>query len=577
MALAVISLLCLAGCNNSVSPREETELPNEETGLLKVRSIIPLNTPPPDYCTEPASFADIQGLPLTTFSTGSFAGSGICAQCHQNLVDNGGNDVSITSDWRSTMMANAAKDPLWQAKFSSEIARNPALEAVIADKCTTCHTPMARTQAVADKTSIVDNSFLNPDDSLHTSAMDGVSCTLCHQIQDIKLGEHDSFSGKYIIDTALVAPDRLVYGPFAAPQQMQMRNMTGYAPVMGSQTLDSALCATCHTLYVPYVNSKGEIAGVFPEQTPYLEWESSEYGDGTDDDISCQECHMPVADGPVAISSTPRRLAAREPFARHYFVGGNRHMLEIMKANARELSLTADTLHLDRTIERTKNQLSENTASVTLLSAEQQGDILKLVVHVNNKAGHKLPSGFPSRRAWIHITLRDTSGKIIFESGKPNPDGSISGNDADNNPAHFEPHYNEITSSGQVQIYEAITLDTDSRITYTLIHAASLAKDNRLLPKGFDKLTVSPDIGIFGNALTDNDFTGGEDTLTYAVPVNSEGAFEVELALLYQTAGYRFLNDLLDDDTNEVRRLSGFLDQGCKMPEVISFAAYQIP
>lgn len=62
---------------------------------------------------------------LTTFETDDFSGSGICAMCHSSLTDEAGNDVSNDAQWRSTMMANAAKDPLWQAKISSEVDRNP--------------------------------------------------------------------------------------------------------------------------------------------------------------------------------------------------------------------------------------------------------------------------------------------------------------------------------------------------------------------------------------------------------------------------------------------------------------------
>jgi len=60
---------------------------------------------------------------LTTFVTDDFSGSGICASCHSGLTDEMGNDVSNNAHWRSTMMANAAKDPLWQAKISSEVDR----------------------------------------------------------------------------------------------------------------------------------------------------------------------------------------------------------------------------------------------------------------------------------------------------------------------------------------------------------------------------------------------------------------------------------------------------------------------
>ena len=65
---------------------------------------------------------------LTNFETTLFSGSGVCAFCHSNLTDSAGNDVSNDAHWRSTMMANAAKDPLWQAKIESEVNRNPHLQ-----------------------------------------------------------------------------------------------------------------------------------------------------------------------------------------------------------------------------------------------------------------------------------------------------------------------------------------------------------------------------------------------------------------------------------------------------------------
>ncbi len=131
------------------------------------------------------------------FQTSLFVTHQLCAKCHDNLRDSSGQDVSIPKDWCSTMMANAGLDPLWQAKVHSEIIRNPSFKETIEKKCSTCHMPMAKTQAEFDgkKIQIFDNGFLNPKNPYHKLAKEGVSCTLCHQIQP-----NSSFSGGYVID-----------------------------------------------------------------------------------------------------------------------------------------------------------------------------------------------------------------------------------------------------------------------------------------------------------------------------------------------------------------------------------------
>ncbi len=75
-------------------------------------------------------------------------------------------------------------------------------------------------------------------------------------------------------------------------------------------------------------------------------------------------------------------------------------------------------------------------------------------VAVRNLAGHKLPTAHPSRRAWLHVQVRDAAGALVFESGSMRHDGSVEGNDDD--ARAVEPHYTEITAPDQVQIYESM-------------------------------------------------------------------------------------------------------------------------
>lgn len=192
----------------------------------------------------------MNGTTLTAFTTDDFSGSGVCAFCHGMLTDSAGNDVSIDAHWRSTMMANSAKDPLWQAKISSEAARNSSLKSVIEEKCSRCHMGMARYQALTngDSVAVLGAGFLDPNHALHAAAMDGVSCTLCHQVQAIGLGTGAVFTGQYSIDTSTTSPNRLTFGPYNQPVQNPMEMHSGFSPTPGPHLVASGLCSPCHTL-----------------------------------------------------------------------------------------------------------------------------------------------------------------------------------------------------------------------------------------------------------------------------------------------------------------------------------------
>ena len=82
----------------------------------------------------------------TGFNT-YFAGSGECTLCHSAMVNNAGEPVSIINDWRSSMMANASKDPFWRAKVSHETLVNPQHAETLEDVCTRCHAPMGHFNA----------------------------------------------------------------------------------------------------------------------------------------------------------------------------------------------------------------------------------------------------------------------------------------------------------------------------------------------------------------------------------------------------------------------------------------------
>lgn len=158
--------------------------------------------------------------------------------------------------------------------------------------------------------------------------------------------------------------------------------------------------------------------------------------------------------------------------------------------------------------------------------------------------------------------MRDRAHRIVFESGGLNADGSIRGNDNDEDPTRFEPHYSEINSSDQVEIYEDILKDQEGHVTTGLLSAVGYIKDNRVLPHGFDKGTADKDIAVYGDALNDSGFSDRGSQVRYSVSVgDAQGAFEVTAELWYQPIGYRWANNLKAyDKAAEPHRFNDYYD-----------------
>jgi hypothetical protein len=158
--------------------------------------------------------------------------------------------------------------------------------------------------------------------------------------------------------------------------------------------------------------------------------------------------------------------------------------------------------------------------------------------------------------------VRDAAGRVVFESGALNPNGSITGNDNDADAQRFEPHYREITTADQVQIYESVMADSNGGLTTGLLNAVRFIKDNRLLPPGFNKQAAAAEIQPQGDAMADPDFTGSGDHIRYSVNVGSAtGPFQVEAELLYQVISYRWAENLKKYDAPEPRRFVGYYQE----------------
>jgi hypothetical protein len=477
-----------------------------------------------------------------------FLTSAHCKGCHGYdsaglaNVDENGNSVNLFDHWQSTMMANSARDPLWRAKVSHEIQVNPAHASALQDKCTSCHAPMGR----YNKFYHGGGNFGLADLAADSLGMDGVSCSSCHTI-DSTVGL--TFSGAIPYDTT-----RHIYGPFENPVPGPMQLYEGYTPVYSTHMNQARLCSSCHTLINESVDLSGNYTGgSFTEQATYHEYLNSRYPADT---ITCQTCHMPHEQDAIIIANGFASLTARFPFNQHVFVGGNAFMLKMIRDNKVQLGSVAEDRQFDSTIAQTIALLRDRSVNFTLQLDSSVNDTGFFNVRIENKTGHKFPSGYPARRAVLQFVMTDAAGDTVFQSGIFSPDFRVAGETA-----NFEPHHDVISQQNISQIYELSMGDVNSNFTSVLERAAILLKDDRIPPAGFTTTHYAYDTALISNdALADADFNKvngvegtGADVVHYHVPLPAAGGnFTIHARMFYQAVPPKWTDELLSYNSAEI-------------------------
>ena len=212
----------------------------------------------------------------------------------------------------SNVNLNSSRDPYWHAAVRRETIDHPEHAAAIEDECSICHMPMARTRAGA--LGLEGRVFANlprsgGGDTLEAQlAADGVSCTVCHQISDERLGTPESFGGGFVMAAPAADGSRSIAGPFEVNDghTALMRSATGAQPTEAAHIRQSELCATCHMLTTEAFDADGNVVGSLPEQVPYQEWQHSAF---VAEEVGCQSCHMPA----VGTRRRSRRAKKNDP------------------------------------------------------------------------------------------------------------------------------------------------------------------------------------------------------------------------------------------------------------------------
>ena len=478
-----------------------------------------------------------------------------CDNCHAGYDQ----DVEPVFNWRGSMMAQAARDPLFFATMA--IANQDAPES--GDLCIRCHSPKGWLEG---RSSPTDASALTAEDR------ESVMCDFCHRlVKPTPLGVNpytgDALytSDTYPLDQAYLAtideiPPVSAHGMFVVDDNTDKRGPLS-DPASPHQSIyspfhkEAALCGTCHDVSNPVFsaagngryapNAFGEPApdlnptSLFPIERTYSEWTASAYnsptgiyapqfGGNKDYVATCQDCHMRDVIGKAC---NKHNAPVRTDMPLHDMTGGNTFVPllinEVYPGEPDVAALNAGIVRAQRMLELAANM------DVNVVA---DADSFKAIVHVTNETGHKLPSGYPEgRRIWIQVQALDGEGHEVFESGAYDAGSGVLDEDAYLKIYHIEPGISPGLASA---------LGATAGPSFHFVLNDTVYFDNRIPPRGFTnagfQAIQSPPVGY---TYPDGQYW---DETEYPIPRNAR---EVRATLYYQTTSKEFVEFLKDENT----------------------------
>lgn len=439
---------------------------------------------------------------------------GLCKQCHQTNPGYPGYHITtIVSDWRGSMMAHSARDPIF---FAAMAAANK-YDTTAGEFCIRCHSPtgwLAGHSQNADGTALIGSDF------------DGVQCDFCHRLANPFVpdstvpitGQVPGYGNAMYGVQADPLPRRGPYSNAEAPHEIL------YYPFQET----SELCGVCHNVSNPtyavnrITQSPHEYGTI--ERT-YREWVLSWYATQGDAG-TCQSCHMIQSAG---YGCTFSFAPLRSDLAKHDLTGGNTFVPDILSQFWQGL----DTVQLEVGKQRATATL-QRAADLNVV-AGHSGDRVLAFVRITNRTGHKLPTGYPEgRRMWIHLVGLNASGDTVFQSGR------------------YDTATGTLFTDSQIKIYEMKPGMTDSIAqlhnltpgpSFHFFLNDTVFFDNRIPPRGFTNIEFRQHLAQpVGYTYADSQYW---DVTRYVLPMS---AVTVTVNLYYQTASKEYIEFLREEN-----------------------------
>jgi tetratricopeptide (TPR) repeat protein len=348
----------------------------------------------------------------------SFPTAQYCGHCHQEAY----------RQWRQSVHSNSFRAP-WYLKNVNLLIEEKGVQ--FSRHCEGCHNPVALLSGDLSQGMPKKRPFED----------EGLTCSVCHSIQSV----NTTGTGSYVMGAPAVLVDESgapVTRPVSDSEILAHLDRHSKA-VMRPLYQSAEFCAGCHKAAIPRSLDDYKWLRAF---TVYDEWQGASFSKQSplpfyrkDTVSTCQTCHM--LREPLAESATEPG-AKDGKFVSHRWLGANTlnpayykydEQSEKLAAFLKNASDGKGVLNVD-IFALEKEDAAATSADQVLLAplgltafSVAPGETLVADVVVQNKgiAHSFVPEQRDFYEAWVDFTVRDSSGKILAESGFLQPDGNL--------------------------------------------------------------------------------------------------------------------------------------------------------
>jgi Flp pilus assembly protein TadD len=357
---------------------------------------------PSNITTDNGEFIDPKSFPTADY----------CGHCHQEAH----------AQWRQSVHSNSNRPP-WYLRNVNLLNAEKNISS--SRHCEGCHDPIA----------VVAGAITEGAPRKRPYDQDGVTCMVCHSIKSVDTRG----TGSFVLAEPAVLLDESGQPMHRAVSDGEiLAHLDRHSKaVMKSFYRTSEFCAACHKAALPKILNDYKWQRAI---SLYDEWQTSAFSKESplpfykkDSVSTCQTCHMPRE------TLQTRDYGAKDGLlASHRWVGANtvipqnyhydeqaKRVVEFLKANVFNVDIFALQTGEPGGEGTTPTNLIAPLGTVPFDLAAGQRVTLSVVVQNKGIAHSFVPEQRDIYESWVDFTVKDSSGKIIAESGEVKPGGEL--------------------------------------------------------------------------------------------------------------------------------------------------------